>query len=426
MTGKCLSICLSVVICSCSAMPHRGDGTDPQAIHGVGQAQGGMPVASSRMLQPTIAPPSLPVHSPAYPVQQANYLPPSLPPDAWTGAPAYGAVGACPAHPSGAPASVQTVGPRGQWRPPGIPAPWPRDEYLFDGGDRGVGVEVLEDWSVLGLDQEDTVAHYDTLDGRLVVEPTNQVQIYSPRFAAVRKVCGPSSYRHQDRLAGVKQPVHLHSQEARRIATTAIQPVGPERYMGIDGPLRFREGVRGGMLGGSEGLDTVSNKFKPFENFRIIRHGKFDNSEKARLAASLDAALVWAADQAVQVSINAVMASVATNDSGAQSVYRYDLPEGKPRLRVVKVASRKEAKPGDEIEFTIRFDNVGDQLVGNVTIVDNLTTRLEYVADSAECSVQANFLTQENDAESLVLRWEINDPLEVGQGGIIRFKCRVR
>lgn len=285
---------------------------------------------------------------------------------------------------------------------------------------------MLEDWTVLGLDQEDTVAHYDTLDGRLVVEPTNRVEIYSPRFAAVRKVYGPASYRHQERLAGVKQPLHVSSQEARRIATTAVQPVGPNRYLGIDGPLRFREQIHGGILDAAEGVGRVSNKFKPFEDFHIIRHGKFDNSEKARLAASLDAALVWAADQAVQVSINAVMASVATNDSGAQSVYRYDLPEGKPRLRVVKVASRKEAKPGDEIEFTIRFDNVGDQPLGNITIVDNLTTRLEYVADSAQCTVQSNFLSQENDGESLVLRWEITDPLDVGQGGIIRFKCRVR
>jgi len=331
-----------------------------------------------------------------------------------------------PAHPSSAFAAGQTIGPQEQWRPPGIPGPWPRDEYLFDGGDKGAGVQVRQDWSVLGLDQEDTVVHYDTLDGRLVIEPTNRVQIYAPRFAAVRKVYGPSAYRHQGRVAGVERPLIAHSHGTRRIATTSIQHAGPDRYMGIDGPLRFREDVRGGMLDGSEGLDTVSNRFKPFENYRIIRDGQFDNTEKARLATSMDAALVWAADQAVQVSINAVMASVATNDSGAQSVYRYELPEGKPRLRVVKVASRKEAKPGDEIEFTLRFDNVGDQPLGNITIVDNLTTRLEYVTDSAECSVQANFLTQENDGESLVLRWEINDPLDVGQGGIIRFKCRVR
>jgi len=406
-------------------MPNRRDNTDPQATRGVGQAVG-MPVASRGMPQPPMAPIGAPVHTPAYPVQQTSYLPPSLPPNASTRAPAYGAGGICPAYSADAPASGPTAGPREQWRPPGIAGPWPREEYLFDGGDKGAGVEVLDDWTVLGLDQEDTVAHYDTLDGRLVVEPTNRVQIYSPRFAAVRKVAGPAAYRHQDRVAGFKQPLQVSSQEARRIATTAVQPVGPERYMGIDGPLRFRENVRGGMLDGSEGANRLRNKFKPLEDFHIIRHGKFDNSEKARLAACMDAALVWAADQAVQVSINAVMASVATNDSGAQSVYRYDLPEGKPRLRVVKLASKKEAKPGDEIDFTIRFDNVGDQPLGNITIVDNLTTRLEYVADSAECDVQANFLTQENDGESLVLRWEISDPLEVGQGGVIRFKCRVR
>ncbi len=406
-------------------MPQRGDGTGSQASQSVDQAQG-MPVASNSMAQPPMTPPGPPAHSAAYPVHQASYPPPSLPPNAWTGAPAYGAGCPCPAHAGGASAAGQVVGPPGQWRPPGIAGPWPHDEYLFDGGDKGAGVEVLDDWSVIGLDQEDTVAHYDTLDGRLVVEPTNRVQIYAPRFAAVRKVYGPSSYRAQDRLAGVKQPLHVSSQEARRIATTAVQPTGPSRYLGIDGPLRFRENVRGGMLDGTEGANSVSNKFKPFENFEIIRHGKFDNSEKARLAASLDAAQVWATDQAVQVSINAVMASVAINDSGAQSVYHYELPEGKPRLRVVKVASRQEAKPGDEIEFTIRFDNVGDQPLGNITVVDNLTTRLEYIADSANCSVQANFLTQENDGESLVLRWEISDPLDVGQGGIIRFKCRVR
>ena len=42
------------------------------------------------------------------------------------------------------------------------------------------------------------------------------------------------------------------------------------------------------------------------------------------------------------------------------------------------------------------------------------------------CSVKADFFAEENEGESLVLRWEIIDPLEVGQGGIIRFQCRVR
>jgi hypothetical protein len=61
-----------------------------------------------------------------------------------------------------------------------------------------------------------------------------------------------------------------------------------------------------------------------------------------------------------------------------------------------------------------------------VTIIDNLTTRLEYVPGSAQSTLGADFFTLENEGESLVLRWEIRDPLEKGQGGIIRFQCRVR
>jgi uncharacterized repeat protein (TIGR01451 family) len=93
---------------------------------------------------------------------------------------------------------------------------------------------------------------------------------------------------------------------------------------------------------------------------------------------------------------------------------------------VIKVASTQFAAPGATIDFTIRFDNVGDDVIGNVTVVDNLTTRLEYVPDTAQCSVPAEFSTQPNEGESLALRWEITNPLERGQGGIIRFRCRVR
>ena len=81
---------------------------------------------------------------------------------------------------------------------------------------------------------------------------------------------------------------------------------------------------------------------------------------------------------------------------------------------------------GDIIEFTVRFDNTGDQTIGNVTVLDNLTPRLEYIPESQECNLKSTFVTQINKSQSLVLRWEITDPLKVGQGGIIRFKCRVR
>jgi uncharacterized repeat protein (TIGR01451 family) len=95
-------------------------------------------------------------------------------------------------------------------------------------------------------------------------------------------------------------------------------------------------------------------------------------------------------------------------------------------LRLLKLASRGHAQPGEEVEFTLRFDNIGDQVIGNVTIVDNLSTRLEYIPESAKSSVDAGFVTEPNAAGSTILRWEIKEPVEPGAGGILRFRVKVR
>jgi hypothetical protein len=48
------------------------------------------------------------------------------------------------------------------------------------------------------------------------------------------------------------------------------------------------------------------------------------------------------------------------------------------------------------------------------------------VEGSQSCSLKADFATELNEGESLVLRWAIIEPLKVREGGIIRFQCRVR
>ncbi len=284
----------------------------------------------------------------------------------------------------------------------------------------------MPDWTVRGLDQEDTVVHFDTLDGKTEVEPANRVCVYAPRFAAVRQVSGLMTHETHDRVAGVELPVSPILHEDLDLVTTVNQPLQPERYLGSDGPQLFQEDVRGAAVVTDEGLVGLANRLRPYEDLQLIRDGIFDSSQKARLSVSMDAALAWTDNQAVQVAIDNVTAVVANNDTALQSVYRYDLPPGKPRVRIVKLASTKHAQPGDTVEFTIRFDNVGDQAVGNVTIVDNLATRLEYVPESQECSLEADFVTQDNTGESLVLRWEVREPMDVGEGGVIRFTCRVR
>ena len=41
-------------------------------------------------------------------------------------------------------------------------------------------------------------------------------------------------------------------------------------------------------------------------------------------------------------------------------------------------------------------------------------------------TLKTKLTTEPNDGESLVLKWKLEEPLEVGEGGIIRFKTRVR
>lgn len=372
----------------------------------------------------------------AFPIQQVGYdAPAALPSNAFTGGPAYGHSAACiggnscpscpPQQPGGNLQGLPVRYPPG-WRPDGIECPWPADEYLFDGGDREIGVEVQRDWTVFGLDQEDTVAHYDTLDGHTKVTPSNRVKIYAPRFASVRKVYGIKQHENRFAAVGVDKRTRLVQEEERSLATTVIQPVQPERFLVADAADIFQENTRGMGVSNTLPVAGLKNRFKLFEDFLAIRQGIFDNSEKARMNLWLDSAEAWTSNQAVQVTIDNIMAVEAANTVELQSVYKYEMPDGKPCLRIIKVASKKLAQPGDEVEFTLRFDNVGNQTIGNVTIIDNLTTRLEYVPDTAECDLKANFMTQENTGESLVLRWEIIDPLEVGKGGIIRFKCKVR
>ncbi len=84
------------------------------------------------------------------------------------------------------------------------------------------------------------------------------------------------------------------------------------------------------------------------------------------------------------------------------------------------------ARPGETVEFTIRFDNIGDQAIGNVTLLDNLTTRLEYIEGGAQSSLQAEFSAVPNDGDSSLVRWEFAEPLPAGDGGLVKFKCRVR
>jgi len=420
-----------VLLCSCKGIPLRTEASNKQPpAHVVANDNAASAAPNSSVRQAR--------GLPRYPVQQVQYAPLTLPPEAWTGqqVPAGGmhmhAPGqSCPHCGPGKMPEFQFSPGHGNevgmsWVPDGIKCPWPKDEFICDGGDLNGDVRVKRDWTVVGLDQEDTVAHYDTVDGKTEVTASNCVCIYAPRFAAVRQISTPIIYEGHERMAGVEKPTRVVIHEEQRGPRTALQPEQLVAQIGLDQPQRLRERTQGLLVEQATRLVLAAEAFLPYENLMLIQRGEFDASEKARLAERVAAAVTWTDNQAVQILIDGKPAVEARGTSTPEVTYTYETG-GEPCLRLCKIADKGEAKQGEIIQFTLRFDNVGEQKIGNVTIIDNLMPRLEYVAGSAQSTLKANFGTQEQlPGESLVLRWEIEEPLEVNQGGIIRFQARVR
>jgi uncharacterized repeat protein (TIGR01451 family) len=301
----------------------------------------------------------------------------------------------------------------------------PSDEYLCDGGDFGTPAGVREDWVVEGLEEEDAVGHYDTVDGRVVVTPSNRVCIYAPRFAAVRRVVN---------LVAHEQPQFINEMREEQVPLRAVeaQPLASSRQrhavsinLGERPASLFRQRQQAGGLENLQATMDAYTSLAAYANLEIIRTGEVSAAERPLLERSIESAITWTGDQAPQVVFGVKMAQGMIGVRQPGIVYQTDEPN-RPRLRLLKLASRGHALPGEEVEFTLRFDNIGDQVIGNVTIVDNLSTRLEYVPESAQSSVDANFLTEPNAAGSTILRWEITDPVEPGEGGVLRFRVKVR
>ena len=312
-----------------------------------------------------------------------------------------------------------------QWAPDGISLPWPQDEYIWDGGDRNRDVTVTKKGTVHGLDLEDTVVHYDTYTGKTEVAASNRVPLYAPRFASVRNIVSLEENEKADRLALTDKPLPVGEKTRLAVVTNVNQPLQPVNQLGINQSQIFRERNAGLTADSTRHIAQAHSEFLPYEQFRIIRQGLMDAGEKPRLSQAIQSAIVWTDNKAVQVVIDGKLPYEAVNNQKVGETILYDR-KGKPQMRIVKIADKSEAKPGEIVRFTLRFDNVGDEQVDRVTIIDNLTTRLEYVEKSQECSHPHNFVTTDNEAVTLVLRWELDSPIRAGEGGLIRFQCRVR
>jgi uncharacterized repeat protein (TIGR01451 family) len=265
------------------------------------------------------------------------------------------------------------------------------------------------------------------------------VKLYAPRFAAVRKTYGLIAHQQQEGPERVDLPLAPKQQEDLAIASTVLQPVQPEREVGAKVPVIFRDRNRGLPIENVDVPTGLHNDLLLKQAIALLEQRGLEHSIEPRLAEAIENAIYWTENQEAQAVVDNLKVAV---EAGLQPVGTTVAigPLGRPDLKICKMASRKAAQPGEIVEFAIWFSNIGSQPVGNVTILDSLTTRLEYVRGTQTCSPRANFFAIEHEGElteleqefepnkdvSAVLRWEIQEPLEPGRGGVIRFQCRVR
>jgi uncharacterized repeat protein (TIGR01451 family) len=300
------------------------------------------------------------------------------------------------------------------------------NEYIYDGSDRGKRVQVDGDWNIYGMDTEDTFGHFDTVDGKRLVSPSNRVAIYAPRFSAVRRVDELFKAQLNTQITELEEKVPLSVARGKDFSTTTKQNVMLEHQQGSKRASAFLDQTRGVIQGQVVELFGVRNSFKPYENLELIKWGRASSAEMARLSLGIQSANVWQDNLGLQVTADRIQPVVVNDASRVQQMVIVETNDDNSILRVTKIASKIAARSGEEVEFTIRFDNLSPNKVGNVTLVDNLTGRLQYVPDSAECSVKAKFIHDPNSGGSLMLRWEVEAPLEPHEGGVIRFRCKVR
>jgi|GEM_PF-1838203 uncharacterized repeat protein (TIGR01451 family) len=307
------------------------------------------------------------------------------------------------------------------------PSGWPADEYLLQGGDREQHVNVGRDWSVDNLDSEDAVVHYHTLEGELVIQPTNRIPIYAPRFGSVRRMDGMIQLKAQEKLAGYDRPTGLIQSDRTTGTHDLLQQEQLQHNLVARSTTTFREQTQSLGLNNRHGALEDSGRAKLSEGVGRDAWVEALNSEKPRLGASIDRPQTGLIKQQPQLTQDRITPAQKAASRGPGSLETYQLRDGKSLLEITKSSTTGAVQPGDTITFTIRFKNVGTLAVGNVTIVDHLTSRLEYVEQSQQSSMASDFFAITSSQEgSTILRWEINEPLEVGEGGEVTFECLVR
>jgi uncharacterized repeat protein (TIGR01451 family) len=312
------------------------------------------------------------------------------------------------------------------------------EECLHDGGDAGRPVGLDREGRLHGLDPSDTVAEYADSEGRRHLSVSNRVCICVPRFAALRTELPPAIFDTEVSLAQTQftqEQVQLRKRVPPLLENQNLQPgalkgrLRPSAAVATVGtaPLRSLKVLRAEVLelGPAEALCTKKAVLlNEIERTRLLKQIELARvlSEQVRLQG-----MEQVEGTAVVGKVKGldVIRAVAETRSLTVCCNEAPRPPDKP-LVLFKWADRHAAQVGDVVTFYLKYSNQGGQPITDVAVSDSLTGRLEYVPDSSRTDRDAVFTTQENEAGSLVLRWEISGRLLPGESGVVSFQARIR
>ncbi|HEY7328229.1 MAG TPA: DUF11 domain-containing protein [Gemmataceae bacterium] len=314
----------------------------------------------------------------------------------------------------------------------------PDEECLNDGGDHWNRAAFDANGQLTGVEPEDTVAEYTDSHGRRHVTHSNCVCLCVPRFGVLR--CETPL----NRFEGVQGVTDARKVEFQRLFDVLMPPLQTRKYEQLQGARgRERPSINEAVaatigITHFEVLQAADMQLGPIALLGTKAALTLTEIERVRLLKQLELARELSNRESVQGVANVTGTNVVGRVEGlkmvqAEAITR-DLtvccnevpcPPDKP-LVLIKCADRQAAQVGDVVTFILKYSNHGGQPIADVAVTDSLTTRLEYVPGSAQSDRPAVFTTQQNEAGSLILRWEIMGRLMPGTNGVVRFQARIR
>jgi uncharacterized repeat protein (TIGR01451 family) len=305
----------------------------------------------------------------------------------------------------------------------------PRDEFLCDGGDRGLPISIGPDGRIGGIDPRDAAVRFDIGLGQQVQPrtlPTNVVCIYAPRFAEVHVVTGANATVDVQHLRTNVRTQKPQTATIKAESRKLVQNQSPElarnrsRASGFKGRVYIDEESNNRAADGYDNVTQVSSN-RQKQTPEIARNRQ--NPIEAKVRVRLDG--IKTAESPVVTGITEG-ASQAIMTWSPHQMTGVETPPNRPGLAVVKRVSVTEAEPGDSATYVIFYRNMGNTPIKAVTIVDSLLPRLEYTKGTSRGPEGTGFTTAVNRVGSTELRWVLPGVLAPGEAGHVSFDVIVR